>query len=320
MTMRSPLKSGPPETVGRPTSPSASVGMAEARAGASLGIVEMQRSMSPQKFMHKIHEHISLISSMPAQKRFEMTQTALLDMHEVVEVHAGMRKRAEAEAAAAKKNKIDLEIEVSRVRAENTRLEKAMALREEALAVERARGKILNQDLSAMTTRSSEHRESAAMFKHQLQKSEEDRHKQAALIQKLQKSEEDLTVKAADQESLIKRLEMKLDMNRERLEKVGKDNKALLHNRRKQRVGVGLRRANENRGRHRRGAPDKPQPLQRLLPRRLQESLGRGGEHQIRAVRHSKIAHAVYRATSLIRNRHPLGPYSRPVSRALRWP
>mmetsp|Transcript_56363 Transcript_56363/g.133156 ORF Transcript_56363/g.133156 Transcript_56363/m.133156 type:complete len:146 (+) Transcript_56363:96-533(+) len=80
-----------------------------------------------------------------------------------------------------------------------------------------------------MTTRSSEHRESAAMFKHQLQKSEEDRHKQAALIQKLQKSEEDLTVKAADQESLIKRLEMKLDMNRERLEKVGKDNKALLH-------------------------------------------------------------------------------------------
>lgn len=57
--------------------------MAEARAGASLGIVEMQRSMSPQKFMHKIHEHISLISSMPAQKRFEMTQTALLDMHEV---------------------------------------------------------------------------------------------------------------------------------------------------------------------------------------------------------------------------------------------
>mmetsp|Transcript_30812 Transcript_30812/g.73208 ORF Transcript_30812/g.73208 Transcript_30812/m.73208 type:complete len:295 (+) Transcript_30812:117-1001(+) len=229
MTMRSPLKSGPPETVGRPTSPSASVGMAEARAGASLGIVEMQRSMSPQKFMHKIHEHISLISSMPAQKRFEMTQTALLDMHEVVEVHAGMRKRAEAEAAAAKKNKIDLEIEVSRVRAENTRLEKAMALREEALAVERARGKILNQDLSAMTTRSSEHRESAAMFKHQLQKSEEDRHKQAALIQKLQKSEEDLTVKAADQESLIKRLEMKLDMNRERLEKVGKDNKALLH-------------------------------------------------------------------------------------------
>ena len=28
---------------------------------------------------------------------------------------------------------------------------------------------------------------------------------------------------------------------------------------------------------------------------------------------------SVYRGTSLIRNRHPLGPYSRPTPRALRW-
>lgn len=35
---------------------------------------------------------------------------AMLPPKKVVEVHAGMRKRAEAEAAAAKKNKIDLEV------------------------------------------------------------------------------------------------------------------------------------------------------------------------------------------------------------------
>ena len=28
---------------------------------------------------------------------------------------------------------------------------------------------------------------------------------------------------------------------------------------------------------------------------------------------------SVYRGTSLIRKRHPLGPYSRPTPRALRW-
>ena len=28
---------------------------------------------------------------------------------------------------------------------------------------------------------------------------------------------------------------------------------------------------------------------------------------------------AVYRGTSLMRKRHPLGPYSRPTPRALRW-
>ena len=74
---------GVPEAVGRPTSPSASVGMAEAKASASVGIMEVQSKMHPDKHYAKIHNFISSLSAVPPQKRFDMTQTALLDMHEV---------------------------------------------------------------------------------------------------------------------------------------------------------------------------------------------------------------------------------------------
>jgi hypothetical protein len=39
--------------------------------------------MHPDKHYAKIHNFISSLSAVPPQKRFDMTQTALLDMHEV---------------------------------------------------------------------------------------------------------------------------------------------------------------------------------------------------------------------------------------------
>lgn len=193
---------------------------------ASVGQVEMDANAGAERFLSEMHSFMREMQHMTPVMRFEMTQKALLDMQEMVNVHKAMREKTERESREIYKRFQDAEDRSSKLTIENRRKETMLELREEKITDLNQKNKRLTHDLETTTEKLDDMRQKKHALERHLERKTAECERQAEEIVVLKEKNAHLTEELRDETAHRKRLEKQLSEEQNRGVELNRELKA----------------------------------------------------------------------------------------------
>jgi len=182
---------------------------------------------SNQKYLTEMHSYIKELQELTPDDRFQMTQQALLDMQNMVEIFKNLRNKAEANKEEFKKLATDREAENSKLHYENSKLVRQLELRDASLAKERNSNKQLEVQLTNSKQQAFEHMQEEAALRRRVKFIEEESAMKSDEIHRLDNHSKNLHAQVEKQSSEIRNLKRLLQQAQNQRTDAEKEAKSL---------------------------------------------------------------------------------------------
>mmetsp|Transcript_12017 Transcript_12017/g.18828 ORF Transcript_12017/g.18828 Transcript_12017/m.18828 type:complete len:274 (-) Transcript_12017:843-1664(-) len=193
----------------------------------SVGALELGTMRSNQKYLTEMHSYIKELQELTPDDRFQMTQQALLDMQNMVEIFKNLRNKAEANKEEFKKLATDREAENSKLHYENSKLVRQLELRDASLAKERNSNKQLEVQLTNSKQQAFEHMQEEAALRRRVKFIEEESAMKSDEIHRLDNHSKNLHAQVEKQSSEIRNLKRLLQQAQNQRTDAEKEAKSL---------------------------------------------------------------------------------------------